>query len=103
MSKKQRGTAKMKKLLTIALSALLLTAALAACKPAPPPPPGVVYNDDGSRTEYEYDINGNPVKTSFYDADGTLLGWEERKFDEGGWVIEKPVRYDADGKVIEDD
>ena len=86
----------MKRLLAVTLSLLLLLSLLAACSSKPE----IKYNDDGSWSEIERDRKGNPVKTSLYDAEGVLLGYEIREFDDEGWTI-KYTEYDAKGRPID--
>jgi len=38
---------------------------------------GSVY----SRYEFEYDENGNIIKTIFYDADGSITNWREVEYN----------------------
>ncbi len=59
-----------------------------------------IYNNAKleSRTEYEYDENGNRIKTSEYDGDGKLTEYTEAKYD--GERILSESRYDGNGKLI---
>lgn len=54
------------------------------------------YNSDGSLkgwTEYEYDKNGNNVKTTSYKSDNSISGCQEYEYDENGNTI-KLMWYD---------
>ena len=56
-----------------------------------------IYNNAKleSRTEYEYDENGNRTKISEYDGDGKLTEYTEAKYD-GERILSETV-YDGDG------
>ena len=59
-----------------------------------------IYNNAKleSRTEYEYDENGNRTKISEYDGEGKLTEYTEAKYD--GERILSESRYDGNGKLI---
>ncbi len=59
-----------------------------------------VYNNGKleSRTEYEFDENGNRTKISEYDGEGKLTEYTETKYD--GERILSESRYDGNGKLI---
>ena len=54
--------------------------------------------DDGSYRIYEYDANGNKIKISYYNADGTLKEYNTNEYDENGKEI-KWSYYNADGTL----
>jgi len=52
----------------------------------------VVYEEDGSRSESDYDRNGELRITTYYDAAGNITGWYDAV---------NGVDYNADGSVRE--
>lgn len=57
--------------------------------------------EDGSNGNYiirEYDINGNEVKNTGYNADGTVYGSNVYEYDANGYKV-KSTHYNADGTV----
>jgi hypothetical protein len=77
--------------------------------PAMPAPPAAeetsgftgtetLYRDDGSYTIFELDENGNLIKATSHDADGSISQWQENEHDENGSHI-KSTGYSADGTM----
>ena len=62
-----------------------------------------ISSNDGSSlgyTDYEYDSNGNLIKESRYDADGSLKSTKDYEYDSAGRLI-KDIEYKTDGSLIE--
>ena len=60
------------------------------------------YNADGSLggyDEYEYDRNGIVIRRKSYNADGSLNGYGEAEYDKNGNCIGGKY-YNADGSVV---
>ena len=56
------------------------------------------YFDDGSYLIYEYDSNGNRIKTSYYDTNGTLDSYLIYEYDSDGNLIKESC-YNSDGTL----
>ena len=57
------------------------------------------YNSDGSiSSQCEYDSHGNRIRYTCYDSDGSILYWAEYEYDSHGNEI-RSTDYDSDGSI----
>lgn len=57
--------------------------------------------EDGSKSVTELDLNGEIVKSSFYDSNGQLKQVTEYYLNEEGNKLQKTIRYNSDGSFTE--
>lgn len=60
----------------------------------------IYYRDDGSYSIYEYDTNGNRVKSTYYLEDGTVVDFWVYEYDDNGNLI-KEAYYFENGTSVE--
>jgi hypothetical protein len=61
-----------------------------------------LYHEDGSYTIFELDENGNVIKATSHNADGSISQWQINEYDENGNRI-KSIGYNADGTIYSAD
>lgn len=62
-------------------------------------PGHINFGGFGGWVEPEYDVNGNIIKQTEYNADGKIIGWYEREIDTFGNVT-KHMEYDSNGSIV---
>lgn len=58
------------------------------------------YGDDGSYSIYEYDEDGNRVKSTYYLEDGTIVDYWVYEYDDNG-NLAKEAYYLEDGTIVD--
>lgn len=59
----------------------------------------IYYRDDGSYSIYEYDTNGDRVKSTHYLEDGTIVEYWVYEYDDNGNLVQETY-YLADGSIV---
>ena len=60
----------------------------------------IYYGDDGSYSVYEYNDNGNRVKSTYYLKDGTVVNYWLYEYDSNGNLV-KEAYYLEDGTIVD--
>ena len=56
------------------------------------------YSNDYESGEYEFDDEGNNVKWTSFNSDGSIWSWGENEYDASGNMI-STVEFNADGSI----